>query len=1008
LTAGLFHQNKLKPKMNKKLLMSFVFVFAFMCIGMAQDRTVSGKVTSSEDGAALPGVNVTIKGTSQGTTTAKDGSYKIGINSDATLVFSFVGFTNREVKVGTQSTINLELQTNASALSEVVVVGYGQQSKKLSTQTISTVASKAIANRPALSPQELLQGQAAGVQMVGSSGLLGANPVIRIRGAASITGGGQPLFVVDGVPLNDGTLSTAQGAPVGLNPLLNINPQDIESMSILKDAAAVSIYGSRGANGVILINTKKGTADRKTEINIDTYTGFSDPTSLIPMMNTSQFVGYITEYRAARGLAPVTLSNDYFDWPTNVIQQGKTNNVNVSVRGGNQNTTFFIGGTYATESGFTIGNDLRRLAGRLNLEHKATKFLTVGTNLSISNVDMDRVGAENSTFAPLTSAYLQLPNVLPRDAAGNLLNTGFIQNVIGIEELNTNRFVSKRTTGNVYAEFKLIKDLVFRTDFGMDYNAGDGKQRQVNLFTPGGSASRDFRYDSKWLTTNTLKYNKDFGKNTIGLLAGYSFETALFDRIAAEGTGFASDALPNVISAATPTLTLEERSEWALESQFGRFNYGYDNRYLFEASIRRDGSSRFGADNRYALFYAVSGGWVLSEEAFMKNQNFINFLKFTGSYGTAGNDRIGNFSSLDLYGGGVLADYAGSPGLRPTQVPNRSLTWEETAQLDLGFNATFYKNKFNLSVNYFDKITSGILLNVPFPFTTGFASASKNVGKMQNSGVEIDFNANIFDTKDFKWSVGFNATFLKNKVLELPEASIDPDGNRFVAGSAAQRAVVGRSLNEFFLVEAIGVNPTTGDLEWRTKEGNATTTYSANNRVFAGSAIPKWTGGINTNLTFKGIELSAQFSYSYGNKVLIDGLRFTDNMSATAGFNKSTDLLNYWKNPGDVAFAPKLSSSTAPLFNQPSTLQLQDGSFLRLRNLSIGYNIPKKLIEKQKVIRSVRVYAMGQNLWLLKAKNFRGPDPEVSANGPDNQILGESFFALPQARTITFGLNLGF
>lgn len=993
--------------MRKNLLSLLVMVF----IGMqafAQDKTVSGKVTSSDDGSPLPGVSITVKGTTRGASTDESGVYKISAPANSTLVFSYVGFNAQEIKINNQTIIDLQLSPDAGVLNEVVVVGYGQQSKKMSTQTISTVSSKAIANRPVLSPQELLQGQAAGVQMVGSSGLLGANPIIRIRGAASITGGGQPLFVVDGVPLNDGTLSAGQGAPVGLNPLLNINPQDIESMSVLKDAAAVSIYGSRGANGVILINTKKGTTDRKTEINLDTYTGFSNPTSLIPMMNTQQFVGYVSEYRAARNLPAVSLSNDYFDWPTNVVQQGRTNNISLSARGGSQNTTFFIGGTYATESGFTIGNDLRRLAGRLNLEHKATKFLTIGTNLSISNVDMDRIGAENNTFAPLTSAYLQLPYVLPRDASGNFLNTGFIQNVIGIEALNTNRFVSKRTTGNIYADFKIIKDLVFRTDFGMDYNSGDSKQRQVNLFTPSGAASRDFQYDSKWLSTNTLKYNKDLGKSTIGVLAGYSFETALFDRISVAGTGFASDGLPNVVSAATPTATIEERSEWALESQFGRFNYGYDSRYVFEASLRRDGSSRFGADNRYALFYAVSGGWILSGEKFMKNQNFINFLKLTASYGTSGNDRIGNFSSLDLFGGGVLSDYAGSPGLRPTQVPNRSLTWEETAQLDLGFSTTFYKNKLNLSVNYFDKITSGILLDVPFPFTTGFASASRNIGKLQNSGVEIDFSANIYDKGDFRWSVGFNSAYLKNKVLELPEASIDLDGNRFVAGSASQRAVVGRTLNEFFLVEAIGVNPTTGDLEWRTKEGAATTTYSANNRVFVGSAIPKWVGGFNTNMSYKGVDLSAQFSYSYGNKVLIDGLGFTDNMSATAGFNKSVDLLDYWKQPGDVAFAPRLASSTAPLFNQASTLRLQNGSFLRLRNVSVGYTIPTKLLAKQSIVRTFRIYAMGQNLWLLKDKNFRGPDPEVSANGPNNQVLGESFFALPQARTITFGLNIGF
>ncbi len=992
--------------MTKKLFGLFLGLLLSAHI-FAQESMVTGKVTSSEDGTPLPGVSIAIKGTTKGSTTDEKGMFKISSPSNSTLVISYVGFTSEEIKINNRSVVNVELFPNAGILNEVVVVGYGQQSKKLSTQTISTVGSKAIANRPVLSPQELLQGQAAGVQMVGSSGLLGANPVIRIRGAASITGGGQPLFVVDGVPLNDGTLSGGQGAPVGLNPLLNINPQDIESMSVLKDAAAVSIYGSRGANGVIIINTKKGTSDRKTEINLDTYTGFSNPTSLIPMMNTQQFNGFNSEYRAARSIAPVTASNDYFDWPSNVVQQGRTNNLGISARGGNQNTSFFIGGTYATESGFTIGNDLKRLAGRLNLEHKATKWLTIGTNLSLSNVDMDRIGAENSTFAPLTSAYLQVPNVLPRDAAGNFLNTGFIQNVIGIEALNTNRFVSKRTTGNIYGEIKIIKDLVFRTDFGMDYNSGDSKQRQVNLFTPTGSASRDFQYDNKWLTTNTLKYNKDIGKNTFGILAGYSFETSLFDRIAVAGTGFASDGLPNVVSAATPTSTIEERSEWALESQFGRFNYGFDNRYVFEATVRRDGSSRFGADNRFALFYAVSGGWIISEEKFMKNQNFINFMKLTASYGTAGNDRIGNFSSLDLYGGGVLSDYGGAPGLRPTQVPNPSLTWEETSQLDLGINTSFYKNKFNFAVNYFDKITSGILLDVPFPFTTGFASASRNVGSMQNNGVELELNVNILEKGEFKWNFGINSTFLRNKVLELPDASLDLDGNRFVAGSGAQRAVVGRSLNEFFMVEAIGVNPTSGDLEWRTKAGEATTTYSANNRVFVGSAIPKWTGGFNTNMSYKGIDLSAQFSYSYGNKVLIDGLRFTDNMSATSGFNKSTDLLNYWKNPGDIAFAPKLSSTTAPLFNQPSTLQLQNGSFLRLRNVSLGYTIPKTFLEKLKVGRSLRVYAMGQNLWLLKDKNFRGPDPEVSANGPNNQILGESFFALPQARTVTFGLNLG-
>ena len=993
--------------MRIKSLFSLVVGLALSFGAMAQARKVTGSVVSATDGSALQGVSVSVKGTTTGVVTDAAGKYSVDVDGKATIVFSYVGFLSQEISVGNRSTINVTLSEDEQLLNEVVVVGYGEQSKKLSTQSISTLSSKSIKDWPALSPQQLLQGQAAGVQMVSSSGVLGSNPSIRIRGSASITGGGQPLFVIDGVPLNDGELSGAQGGGTGLNPLLNINPNDIESMSVLKDAAAVAIYGSRGANGVILINTKKGTKDKKTELSLDTFTGFSNPTNILPMMNTEQFSTFVNASRTARGLAPQTFSTDYFDWIDNVVQQGRTNNVSLSARGGSSNTTYFISGTYATESGFTIGNDLSRLAGRLNLEHKAKDYLTIGTNLALSTVDMDRIGVENNTFAPLTSSYLQLPFILPRDANGAFVNTGFIQNVLAIEELNTNKFVSRRTTGNVYADFKLLKNLTFRTDFGMDINSGDTKTRSVNLLTPGGSAFRDIQVDNKWLSTNTLRYYLDREKSNLSILAGYSYETSLFDNVAVGGNGFASDGLPNVASAATPTTTFESRSEWALESQFLRVNYALSGKYLLEGSVRRDGSSRFGTNFRYGIFYAGSAGWVISEENFLKDNEFINFMKLTASYGTAGNDRIGNFSSLALYGGGVASDYIGLPGLRPTQTPNPNLTWEETAQLDLGINTTFYKNIFNLSVNYFNKVTSGVLLDVPFPFTTGFASAAQNVGRMQNRGVDIDFSANLINKRDFKWSIGINSAYLKNTVLELPNASVDADGNRFVQGSAAQRAVEGRSLNEFYLVRANGVNPETGNFEWLDKNGNPTTTYSANNRVFVGSAIPKWVGGFNTNLSYKNIDLSALFSYSYGNKVLIDGLRFTDNINSP-GFNKSTDLLNYWQKPGDVAFVPNLASPTAGLFNQSSTLQLQNGSFLRLRNVNIGYSVPMSVFGTQNVIRSIRVYALGQNLFLVKDKNFRGPDPEVSANGPNNVVQGESFFALPQARTFTFGLNVGF
>jgi TonB-dependent starch-binding outer membrane protein SusC len=987
----------------------WVIVASFMFCGFAYgQRSITGMVADNQ-GEPLIGATVYPKGNAaMGTITDLDGKFAVTLPAGAdVLVISYTGYTTRELTVGSSNVLNVTLE-QGTILDEVVFVGYGQKAERFNTQAVSSIGEAGIALRPVFSPQELLQGQAAGVQMVTSSGVLGAQSSVRIRGASSITGGGQPLWVVDGVPMNDNIMSGAQGGGTGLNPLMNINPNDIESISVLKDAAAAAIYGSRGSNGVIIVTTKKGRSDGKTVISLDMQTGVSSPTNLLEMMNTDQFSGFVNDYRTSRGLAPQEFPTDYFDWVDGVVQQGKFNNVNLSVSGGNQATSYFIGGSFRDESAFTIGNDATTLSGRINLQHRANDWLTVGTNLSISSIDMDRIGVENNTFAPLTSSYLQLPFVLPRNEDGTFRNTGFIQNVLGIEELNTNQFISSRTTGNVYADFKLAEGLTFRTDWGIDQYGTSEKTRGVNLFTPGGSAFRQLINDNKWLTTNTLDYLKLMDNNSsFNVLAGYSFETSRFETVAVASRDFATDDLPNVSSGSTPTITDETGTEWALESQFLRANYNHLGKYVIEGTVRRDGSSRFGSNFRYGTFWAASAGWILSEESFMANQSFFDFLKLTASYGTSGNDRIGNFSSLGLFGGGVLADYGGAAGLRPIQVPNPNLTWEETTQFDVGISALFAKERVKMNLNFYNKETNGLLLNVPYPFTTGFGSASQNVGRIQNQGIDLDLNVTLMRKKDFNWTFGLNVGYLQNTVLELPDASVDDDGNRFVQGSAAQRAVEGRSLNEFFMVRALGVNPSTGDFEWLDKEGNPTTTYSAANRVFVGSAIPDWVGGFNTRLDYKGFDLNLLFNFSVGNMVLIDGLRFTDNI-ASPGFNKSTDLLNYWQQEGDQAFAPNLASTTANLFNQPSTAQLQNGSFLRLRNLTLGYTIPESALGGQNVLQGARVFVQGQNLFLVKHSDFRGPDPEVSANGASNLVQGESFFALPQARIITFGLSAKF
>lgn len=973
---------------------------------MAQERIVTGKITDI-NGIPIPNASVIVKGTSNGTTTKSDGSFSLSVSSDAkTLVISSVGLVTQEVSIENRSSIQVALKNDDKTLSEVVVVGYGQQTQKLKTQTTSVIKADAFRNMPIVSPTQALQGQAAGVNMVNSSGLLGAAPNVQIRGSSSLLGGTQPLYVVDGVPLNDQVLSTAQGGGTGLNPLIDLNPNDIESMTILKDAAAVAIYGSRGTNGVVLIKTKRGSNNQKTRVNLDYFTGVSKPTDLLDMMNADEFRKFVGDYRAARGLPALSFPTGNFDWQDAVVRNGKVNSYNLSAAGGNERTKFFMGGSYYTESGFTIGNDIRRLAGRLNLEHDINKRVKVGANMSLTNTKSDRIGVENNTFAPLTSSSLQLPYIQPRDANGNYVNTGFIQNVLAIEDLNTNEFLSTRIISNAFAEIKIIDNLKFRTDWGIDNVQTEERTRTVNLLSPGGAASRTVQQDRKWLGTNTLTYENSFGDHFVGALAGHSIENSDFDAIQVAATGFASDNLPNVASGSTPTTTFASRSAWALQSYLGRVNYRFKNKYLFEASARRDGSSRFGRDRRFGVFWALSGGWVISDERFFEDVKFINNLKLTASYGTSGNDRIGgDFPSLGLFGGGIGADYNGAAGLIPTQIPNPFLQWEETKQLDIGLSVSMFASRINLNVNVYDKRTVNNLVNVPLPFTTGFPSVTQNIGEIQNKGIDLELNTVNFSRKNFDWTTSLNIGFLKNEVLSLP-TNKDEAGRDFLAISTAQRAIVGHSRNEFYLIRYIGVNPTTGNAEWLDKDDKPTTNPVAADRKIVGSAIPKFTGGFTNNVRFWDFDLTAFFNFSYGNKVLIDGLRFTENLGSAA-FNKTRNVLNYWQKAGDKAFAPALASSTAPIFNQLSTLQLQDGSYIRLKTLSLGYRLPKTVLDRTKFISSARFYVLAQNLFIIQDRDFRGPDAEVSANG-GGLVTGESFFALPQARTITFGVNIGF
>ena len=987
--------------------MVFTFVFAFN--SMAQ-RTVSGKVTD-DTGDGLPGVNVVLKGTTTGVTTDLDGNYQISVPDDNTvLVYSSVGMRTQEVSVGARSTIDLGMVLETKELSEVIVTAYGSDSERLIVQQVETVGSEAFGGFPILSPQEALQGQAAGVQINGSSGILGASQVVRIRGATSINAGNQPLFVIDGVPLNDGSgraenYSDALGA-TSLNPLFDLNPNDIESMTVLKDASATALYGSRGGNGVILITTKKGSSGERTEFSFDYNTSWNEPTVLKDPLTLDEW----RELRIGLGADPSTLPEKGFDWLDAVTQTGRSSSYSLSARGGTGKTVFYFGGTYNDTEAYVVGNELQKINGRFNLEHTANEFVKFGYNVSLSRLENDRIDAENSTGSPLTVGYLNTPGTIPTDDDGNLIPVGFGRNPLLREEVAEGNFISRRTVGNAYVILSPIEGLTMKSDWGADIIQTEFEQRSPEVLTAGGSASKEINQDNKWLTTNTVNYVTGFGNNNISVLAGMSYETARREDIDVSTTNFISDALPNTASGAEIAAASDDSGEWALYSLFGKVNYNFADRYIVEGSVRRDGSSRFGIDQRYGTFWAVSGGWLLSEESFFPQNDILTFAKISASYGESGNDRINNFASLGLLGGGT--DYNGNPGLESVQPANTNLTWETTAQKNIGVSLEFLNGRIALNADYWRKDTEGLLLGSPLPTTTGFASRTENKGNLFNRGVDISLTADVISEGSFNWTISGNVSTLRNRVKSLPDASVDEFRNDFVqlGGFGTSRAVVGRSSQEFYVPVYLGINPDNGDAEWIGEDGNPTTDLNSAPRAFVGTALPKLTGGLTNTVSWKGISLRVLFSFVSGGKAYIADNEFNENIASVGSFNNLRSVLNYWKNPGDNAYAPGLSSSTLGLWDDESSRHVYDASFVRLRNITLAYRLPTSILDKAKGIKNVRVYVSGQNLATFWSDlHDIGVDPEVNSSGNETgSAQGESFFTSPQTRSITFGVQLGF
>ena len=1010
--------------MNKILLGSWLLLLLFCLPALAQDVAVSGRVTSSDDGSALPGVSIQVKGTTRGSTTDANGNYQINVAGNSRLVFSFIGFTPREIAVGNQLAINVELTGDANNLDELVVVAYGVQRKRDVTGSIASINSKDIKDLRVAGLDQALQGQAAGVQVTQASGTPGGGVSIRVRGGSSINASNEPLYVIDGVPISTGSYSQIGTGGQQSNALADINPADIESIEILKDASSTALYGSRASNGVVLVTTKRG-KEGKPRVNINAYYGTQSVWRKIDVLNGSQFAELVNEARVNRGqavYAPTVLDpNVSTDWQSLIFRPAPIAQYDASVSGGTNNTKYYISGTYFNQDGIIIGSNFNRGSTRFNLDQKINTKIGIGVNATLSRSRSNRINGDNNIFGVLSTALLNPPNILPYNADGTY---GRRPDLVGTDnplaQAYENDFlgVNTRGIGNVFGTYEIIPGLTFRSQFGIDYLNLKEDRYEPTTTASGASVSgrgiASVTVDKRWSMSQVLSYNKRFKDvHYVSATIGYSLDRSDYEFVYAEGTNFPSNDFRRITSAAVKSNASSNGSQWAYTSKISRASYSYKDRYTVQASVVQDGSSRFGADNRFGIFPAVSAAWVVSDEPFLRRFSALSTLKLRGSYGVTGNSEIDNFASRGLYGSGN--NYIERPGTAPTQLPNPDLKWERTTSYEIGADIGFLNNRLNGSFAYYNRQTRDLLLNAPVPSTTGFTTYFQNVGSLENKGFEFQINTkNLVGA--FRWETDLNMTFNRNKVLSLVN-------NQPINLGFASQIAVGQPVGTFFGHYADGVYAnnedntkgvrnssaagaifTGGDIIFRDLDGN--NIIDNNDRGFIGNAQPDFYGGITNRFSYKGIELSVFGQFVYGNEIYNNTRNFGEGMNSL--FGQSASTLRRWRKQGDVTDIPKAIFGDPINNRRASTRWVEDGSFLRVKNITLSYNLPASLLSRAK-INNVRVYATAQNAFTFT--NYKGFDPEVSTLNGDNQArnaaLGTDFLTFPQARVITFGINLG-
>jgi len=1012
---------------------SALLVAVFSSAAFAQ-YTVEGTVSDQSDGAPLPGATVILVDTNYGTATDADGYFEFTDVPEGTytLRITFVGYVplQRSIDVNEDLNLNLSLSMDQQSLSEVVVTGYGSVVREQMTGNFSSVSARQIEEIPVNSFESALQGQASGVFIQRGTGKLGQGINIRVRGTSSVSASSQPLYVIDGIPIT----AESQSTTADTNPLADINPDDIESIDILKDAAAAAIYGSRAANGVVLVTTKRGQAGA-TQANVSLERGVSSPTNKKEWLNADEYIELFTEAaeRSPFGdlSGPGYLEPVWFDffaqgtdwrnreidtnWQDEAFQDAHNTDLNVQVSGGTEDTRFFISGGVSDQVGITRGDEFNRMNARLNLDHTASDRLTVGMNLGVTRTENIRISNDNAFSTPLQA--VAQPPISPAytpqfengDLTGfsdepneNTLYYNFLRHVQGVDNNQT----VFRNVGNLYADYSILPNLQFRSELGLDLlfqNEDYFADRNTNVGenTNGYGDSRIVNIVN-YTTNNYLTWDTQFAEDhKLSAVAGMSYQSSDRYLTFVSGTNFPTDSFTKLASAADITGGSTTQTVFRFLSYFARSNYTFKDRYLLAASARVDGSSRFGENSRYGFFPSVSAGWIMTREDFMQDVNFLTFLKLRVSYGLTGNANIGNFPSRGLYGG---TGYAGLSGLTPSQTPNPDLKWERTAQYNFGLDFELVGDRISGEVDYYIKETDDLLLNVNVPATSGFTSQLQNVGELENKGFEFVLNTHNL-VGQFQWSSNFNIAFNNNKITDLDD--------QVITGGFLNRAVEGEPIAVMFGKEYAGVDPDNGDAlyylhseDGKDYDAGTTNDYSAANDVVIGDPNPDFIGGLGNRFSYKNFDLNVLLQFVYGNDIYNGGGRY---QSANGDFfdNQTKKQLDRWQEPGDVTDVPE-----ARLFggngSNPSSRYIHDASYLRLKNVVLGYTLPQSALNRLN-LRRVRFYVTGVNL--LTFTDYPGWDPEVNTDlysQSDNLNIGNEFYSVPQARTISFGVNIGF